>query len=100
MKVIYLGGRKSGNFSSNAVGMNKNMDWIKENRGTDVEVKNLSFQIITNNIPFCEEYYFKLIKKGNELKAFYIFKDLNLEEIKELSEEFWEQTYTLGYEFD
>ncbi|RKG55244.1 hypothetical protein D7V64_02715 [Acinetobacter cumulans] len=100
IKIIYLGGRQNGKPGSSATGMNKQMDWIKENRGADYEVIKLPFQTITNEIPYLEEYYFKVIKKGNELKAFYILKDLSVEEIKKLSEEFWEQTYTLGYEFD
>lgn len=79
--------------------MTKSLDFIKVNSGHTTEVKRQPFAVVTSEIPFQEQYYLKLIKRDSEVKAFYIFEELDVDTIKELSAEYWDKSYTIGYDF-
>ena len=76
------------------------MDFIQIDQGHDTKFEQHGASSTTSQIPFTDEYHLKLVKMGNELKAFYVIKDLESDEVKKLSKDHWDETYSLGYEFD
>lgn len=100
IEIVYLGGKNNGTSSKNGTTSEKSLDFIKINNGFDVEIKHSAFATVKTDIPYREEYFLKFIKRDNLIKIFYVFQELSVDEIKELSTQYWDKTYTIGYDFN
>jgi hypothetical protein len=95
MKIVCLGGRKNGH----AVAV-KSVDVIYVNSGTDTVCANGGFQTSISQASFFEEYFLKFITRGKTTKIFYALSTLDMDEINDLSNEYWEVASIVGYIFE
>lgn len=95
MNIVCLGGRKSG------YPIKKNSsDLVYVNSGTETVCSEGGFQRSVSQESFSEEYFLKLITRGKTTKVFYALSTLDMNEINDLSREFWDVASIIGYLFE
>lgn len=101
MKIGYIGGVKHKNNREVITGYhNKDLKWEVQaerppkppttNGGTVTYFMDREFDI----------YELKILKKGGELKFFYVLSGLTKEEIREHLDECWDLSTSEGFDFD
>lgn len=101
MKIGYIGGIKHKNSREVITGYHdKELEWeVQVYLPPKPQISYGRTITITTNKEY-ETYLLKIIKKGGELKFFYVLNGLTREAIKESLDECWDLSSNQGYDFD